>query len=157
ARRSVAGGAGEVPATGGERGHARAPDGGRSSADRALRRPGEPTRVDSLAATARRRLMTLTGRRAADENRRDMSNRQVPPGSRPRRYRPRPETLALLTVSGNPINGLGESTARRPSPFFWHPPDRHPYGELQTAARQSSRRCPGAAPAFQAAYQRPEL
>jgi epoxyqueuosine reductase len=66
---------------------------------------------------------------------------------RPRRepYRPKAETLALLKVSGNPINGLGETTARRPSPFFWHPPDQHPYGELQVAARQSSRRCPGAA------------
>jgi len=78
---------------------------------------------------------------------------------RPRRepYRPKAETLALLKVSGNPINGLGETTARRPSPFFWHPPDQHPYGELQVAARQSSRRCPGAAEAFLAAYNRPEL
>ena len=72
-------------------------------------------------------------------------------------YTPRPETLAMLKVPGNPINGLGESTPRRPSPFFWHPPDRHPYGELQIAARQSSRRCPGAGPAFQAAYAHPEL
>jgi ferredoxin len=73
------------------------------------------------------------------------------------RYTPRPETLALLTVSGNPINGLNETATRRPSPFFWHPPDRHPYGDLQAAARQSSRRCPGAGPAFQAAYTRPDL
>lgn len=72
-------------------------------------------------------------------------------------YTPKPETLALLKVSGNPINGLGESTPRKPSPFFWHPPDRHPYGELQAAARQSSRKCPGAAAAFQAAYTYPEL
>ncbi len=63
----------------------------------------------------------------------------------------------MLKVSGNPINGLGETTPRRPSPFFWHPPDRHPYGELQSAARQSSRKCPGAAPAFLAAYNHPEL
>jgi epoxyqueuosine reductase len=77
---------------------------------------------------------------------------------RPKRdsYRPKAETLALLKVSGNPINGLGESTARRPSPFFWHPPDQHPYGELQNVARQSSRRCPGSAPAFLAAYTHPE-
>jgi epoxyqueuosine reductase len=73
------------------------------------------------------------------------------------RYRPKAETLALLKVSGNPINGLGETTPRRPSPFFWHPPDQHPYGELQNAARQSSRRCPGAAAAFVAAYNHPEL
>src|ERR1700678_1068307 len=78
---------------------------------------------------------------------------------RPKRgsYKPRPETVALLKVSGNPINGLGETTQRRPSPFFWHPPDQHPYGELQIVARQSSRKCPGSAPAFLAAYTHPEL
>jgi len=72
-------------------------------------------------------------------------------------YRPKAETLALLKVSGNPINGLGEPTPRRPSPFFWHPPDQHPYGELQAAARQSSRKCPGASAAFLAAYNHPGL
>src|SRR5271163_2829527 len=78
---------------------------------------------------------------------------------RPKRgsYKPKPETVALVKVSGNPINGLGETTPRRPSPFFWHPPDRHPYGELQIVARQSSRKCPGAGAAFQAAYDYPEL
>jgi epoxyqueuosine reductase len=78
---------------------------------------------------------------------------------RPKRgsYKPKPETLALLKVSGNPINGLGEATPRRPSPFFWHPPDRHPYGELQTVARQNSRKCPGSVQAFLAAYNHPEL
>jgi epoxyqueuosine reductase QueG len=63
----------------------------------------------------------------------------------------------LLKVSGNPINGLGETTPRRPSPFFWHPPDQHPYGELQIVARKSSRGCPGSPEAFQAAYNYPEL
>jgi epoxyqueuosine reductase len=72
-------------------------------------------------------------------------------------YRPQPETLALLKASGNPINGLGETTPRRPSPFFWHPPDQHPWGDLQFAARKSSRKCPGASEAFQAAYSYPEL
>jgi epoxyqueuosine reductase len=78
---------------------------------------------------------------------------------RPRRksYRPKPEILALLKVSGNPINGLGETAPRPPSPFFWHPPDQHPYGELQIVARQSSRKCPGSAEAFLAAYNYPEL
>src|ERR1035438_3112145 len=78
---------------------------------------------------------------------------------RPKRgsYKPRPETVALLKVSGNPINGLGETTPRKPSPFFWHPPDQHPYGELQIVARQSSRGCPGSPEAFQAAYNYPEL
>ena len=78
---------------------------------------------------------------------------------RPKRksYNPQPETLALLKVSGNPINGLGEMTPRKPSPFFWHPPDQHPWGELQNLARQNSRKCPGSAPAFMAAYNHPEL
>jgi epoxyqueuosine reductase len=78
---------------------------------------------------------------------------------RPKRnsYRPRPETLALLKSSGNSINGLGEAAPRRPSPFFWHPADQHPFGELQMVARQSSRKCPGSASAFQAAYDYPEL
>ncbi|MFL6449583.1 MAG: 4Fe-4S dicluster domain-containing protein [Bryobacteraceae bacterium] len=77
--------------------------------------------------------------------------------SKRQRFTPKQETLALLQVSGNPINGLGETSPRRASPFFWHPPDRHPYGELQKVARLSSRRCPGAAEAFLAAYSYPEL
>src|SRR3954466_5542311 len=79
--------------------------------------------------------------------------------NQPRRgqYTPKPETLSLLKVSGNPINGLGETEPRPPSPFFWHPPDQHPYGELQTLARQNSRKCPGAAQSFMAAYNHPEL
>ena len=78
---------------------------------------------------------------------------------RPRRgtWKPKPETTALLRVSGNPINGLGETAARRPSPFFWHSPDQHPWGDLQIVARQSSRSCPGSTEAFQAAYNYPEL
>jgi ferredoxin len=83
-------------------------------------------------------------------------------GANPRRpkrgtYAPKAETLALLRVSGNPINGLGETAPRRPSPFFWHPPDQHPYGDLQIAARKSSRGCPGSPEAFQAAYNYPVL
>src|ERR1035441_9820267 len=74
--------------------------------------------------------------------------RSTPSQGNPRRpkrgsYKPKAETLALLKVSGNPINGLGETTPRRPSPFFWHPSDQHPYGELQIVARNSSRSCPG--------------
>ena len=86
-----------------------------------------------------------------------MADRENPKRPTQERYRAKAETLAMLKVSGNPINGLGETAPRRPSPFFWHPPDRHPYGELQAAARQSSRKCPGAAPAFLAAYNHPEL
>ena len=73
------------------------------------------------------------------------------------KYVPKPETLALLRTPGNPINGLGEAKERRPSPFFWHPPDKHPYGDLQVEARRNSRKCPGAAEAFKAAYQHPAL
>lgn len=78
---------------------------------------------------------------------------------RPRRgaWQPSPETAALLRVSGNSINGLGETAPRRPSPFFWHPADQHPFGDLQLVARRSSRKCPGSAEAFQAAYTYPEL
>ena len=72
-------------------------------------------------------------------------------------YHPSPETRALLRVSGNPINGLGETAVRRASPFFWHPSDQHPYGDLQIVARHSTRRCPGATEAFAAAYKHPEL
>ena len=78
---------------------------------------------------------------------------------RPKRnsYKPRPETVSLLKVSGNPINGLGETETRQASPFFWHPPDQHPYEELQNLARANSRKCPGSGPVFMAAYTHPEL
>src|ERR1700721_1339371 len=84
----------------------------------------------------------------------DQSNSERP---KRERWQAQPETLAAVKVSGNPINRLGETTQRRPSPFFWHPPDQHPYGELQIVARQSSRKCPGSAPAFMAAYNHPAL
>src|ERR1700722_1641346 len=84
----------------------------------------------------------------------DQGNPRLP---KRRSYKPRPETVALLKVSGNPNNGLGETTPRRPSPFFWHPPDQHPYGDLQIVARKSSRSCPGSPETFQAAYNYPEL
>jgi epoxyqueuosine reductase len=87
------------------------------------------------------------------------ANQDPPNPRRPKRgtYNPKAETLALLRASGNPINGLGETTPRRPPPFFWHPPDQHPFGELQLAARQNSRKCPGSMEAFQAAYNYTEL
>src|ERR1700734_2405503 len=86
-----------------------------------------------------------------------MIDHSNPKGTKRERYSPKPETLALLRVSGNPINGLGETAPRRPSPFFWHPPDQHPWGDLQVVARTNSRKCPGSATAFQAAYTHPEL
>jgi epoxyqueuosine reductase len=78
---------------------------------------------------------------------------------RPKRgtWTPQPETLALLRSSGNEINGVGESTPRRPSPFFWHPPDQHPWGDLQLLARKNSRKCSGSTEAFQGAYTYSEL
>ena len=78
---------------------------------------------------------------------------------RPRRgsYQPKAETLGLLRVSGNAINGLGETTPRRASPSFWHPPDQYPYEELQNIARRNSRKGPGSAGVFKAAYTHPEM
>jgi epoxyqueuosine reductase len=78
---------------------------------------------------------------------------------RPKRgtWTPQPETIALLSVSGNSINGVGENSPRRPSPFFWHPPEQHPWGELQLLARKNSRKCPGSVEAFHGAYDYPEL
>lgn len=43
-------------------------------------------------------------------------------------------------TSGNAINGLGEETVRRPSPFFWHPPDRQTHGALQKEVTDYHRR-----------------
>ena len=86
-----------------------------------------------------------------------MPDETPPMNIRRKPYNPRPEIQDLLRVSGNPINGLGETSVRRASPFFWHPPDQHPYGDLQIVARQNSRRCPGSAEAFAAAYNHPPL
>jgi ferredoxin len=84
-------------------------------------------------------------------------DRTNPKHTKAERYRPKAETLALLKVSGNPINGLGETTPRRPSPFFWHPPDQHLYGGLQIAARQNMSKCPGYDAAFAPARNHPAL
>ncbi|MDP6351866.1 MAG: 4Fe-4S dicluster domain-containing protein [Alphaproteobacteria bacterium] len=47
-------------------------------------------------------------------------------------------------ISGNRINGLGETARRRPTPIYWHPPRRaHPYAPLQMwMIRKSSREVP---------------
>ena len=76
---------------------------------------------------------------------------------KPKHYSPKAETLALLNASGNPINGLGETAQRRPSPFFWHPPTMHPFGDLQIAARARMSQCPGYDAAFAKAHKHPEL
>jgi epoxyqueuosine reductase len=78
---------------------------------------------------------------------------------RPKRkkFQAKPETLALLRASGNPINGLGETKERRPSPFFWHPPELHPFQDLQVAARARMSQCPGFNEAFAPARSHPPL
>ena len=47
-------------------------------------------------------------------------------------YRPMQQFIDKFPeTSGNDINGLGEDSVRRASPFFWHPPDRQTHGALQ--------------------------
>jgi ferredoxin len=47
-------------------------------------------------------------------------------------WQPTAEQKALWpAISGNTINGVGESEPRRPSPIYWHPPDSTPHGPLQ--------------------------
>ncbi len=47
-------------------------------------------------------------------------------------WQPTPEQKALWpSISGNTINGVGETEPRRPSPIYWHPPDATPHGPLQ--------------------------
>jgi epoxyqueuosine reductase QueG len=45
-------------------------------------------------------------------------------------------------TSGNDVNGYGEPEVRQPSPFFWHPSDKHDFGELQTEVIGIQRRSP---------------
>ena len=48
------------------------------------------------------------------------------------RFTPDPDQMALWPeISGNSINGVGETTTRRPSPVYWHEPDSIPHGPLQ--------------------------
>ena len=58
-------------------------------------------------------------------------------------YEALPEQMALWPdVSGNNINGLGETTIRRPSPIYWHDPDATPHGHLQDWMREYSSKFP---------------
>lgn len=47
-------------------------------------------------------------------------------------------------VSGNDLNGLGETGPRRPTAIYWHPPRRkHPFADVQSwMLRKSSREVP---------------
>jgi Pyruvate/2-oxoacid:ferredoxin oxidoreductase delta subunit len=54
------------------------------------------------------------------------------PVKRPAPWQPSAEQVALWpAISGNTINGLGETSVRRPSPIYWHAPDATPHGPLQ--------------------------
>ncbi len=58
-------------------------------------------------------------------------------------YRPDKRFTDLFPeISGNQVNGLGESEIRRPSPFFWHPPDKQSHGALQAEVVAYHRRSP---------------
>jgi len=47
-------------------------------------------------------------------------------------FEPDPDLLARFPeISGNTVNGLGETRKRRPSCFFWHPPERQTHGDLR--------------------------
>jgi hypothetical protein len=49
-----------------------------------------------------------------------------------RPYTPNPDQIALMPeISGNTINGVGESDFRRASPVYWHDPDTLHHGDLQ--------------------------
>lgn len=48
------------------------------------------------------------------------------------RWLPSSEQMALWpSISGNTINGVGETAVRRPSPVYWHAPEATPHGPLQ--------------------------
>ncbi len=49
-----------------------------------------------------------------------------------RPYTPKPEQVALMPeVSGNTVNGLGETAFRRPRHVYWHDPESLHHGEMQ--------------------------
>lgn len=46
-------------------------------------------------------------------------------------FSPSPEQAALFPdISGNEINGLGETVSRNPTPVYWRPPETIPHGSL---------------------------
>ena len=51
-------------------------------------------------------------------------------------------------ISGNDINGLGVAENSLPKPFFWHPADKQPFHELQTAVIDYQRQIPEIAAAY---------
>jgi hypothetical protein len=65
-------------------------------------------------------------------------------------FQPDPEQLALMPdISGNEINGQGETGIRRPTRIYWHnPPDAIPHGKIQQWMVSRFNRVP----AFQEVY-----
>jgi Pyruvate/2-oxoacid:ferredoxin oxidoreductase delta subunit len=64
-------------------------------------------------------------------------------------YTPNPIFLdAFPDVSGNTVNGRGETEYRRASPFFWHPPGKQQFGRLQRAVTDFHQRSPEIREAF---------
>ena len=52
-------------------------------------------------------------------------------------YTPLADVVAEFPdISGNAVNGLGESKKRETSPFFWHAPDLQTHGKLQAKVLQ---------------------
>lgn len=63
--------------------------------------------------------------------------------SRKRDYQPMQRFIDKFPdMSGNTVNGFGEEKVRRPSPFFWHPPNRQTHGDLQKEVTDYHRRSP---------------
>ena len=49
------------------------------------------------------------------------------------KFIPNPEQMALMPdISGNEINGLGETEVRRSSPIYWQSPELTPFGPLMS-------------------------
>ena len=49
-----------------------------------------------------------------------------------RPYTPKPEQVALMPeLSGNTVNGLGETESRQPRHVYWHDPETLHHGEMQ--------------------------
>ena len=54
------------------------------------------------------------------------------PAKRLQPWTPSAEQMALWpAISGNTINGVGESDVRKPSPIYWHAPESTAHGKLQ--------------------------
>jgi len=51
-------------------------------------------------------------------------------------------TDAFPALSGNEVNGRGETAYRRASPFFWHPPEKQAFGKLQQTVTGYHQRSP---------------